>query len=201
MSSNDSKVSYFNTLLFTIITGIVSLCILGLLFFEFGQKLIFFIIAFETGVFILIGYCIYKIISSEKKKNNKKDTYVVRFDECPDYYTRKDIDGKAWCFNEYISKDPSSGKTYIIKLTPAEINFVPQDVPTVITITNTKLTNDPPYSKFELKALENDEKLETYEDKCKLLFKMPPAEDKYAKHMHYTYIPWTYAKSRCASLA
>lgn len=200
MNSNDRKVSYFNTLLFTIITGIVSLCILALLFFEFGKKLIYFIIAFEVGVFILIAYCIYKIVSGEKKKLKSGDKYVVRFDECPDYYTKKEIDGKVWCYNDYVIKD-LSGKIFVIRLTPSEINNVPQDVPTTISVTNSRLANDPVYSKFELKALETDDKIPSYEDKCKLLFKMPPAEDKYTKHMHYTYIPWTYAKSRCASLA
>lgn len=198
MASNDRRISYFNTLLFTIIAGVVSLGVLSLLFFEFGKNYIYFIIAFEAGVFCLIGYCIYKIVSAEKAKANKKDKYVVRFDECPDYYSKKSIDGKDYCINEYVTKD-ANGKMRISRLTPIDMDNRPYPVPTTITTAS----NSPAYeqNKFPLRGIEEDVNIPDYADKCKLLYKIPGDDPKYTTHKFYTSIPWTFAKGRCASLA
>lgn len=187
--------------MFTIFTGIASLGVLSFLFFDFGKKFIYFIIAFEVGVFILIAYCIYKIITGDKKKKDNKDKYVVRFDECPDYYSKKIINGEDYCFNEYLVKD-KRGNSMLIKLSPYEMNGT-----TVTPETTTKLTNivEPSaqlYSKFQLHKLEKDDNIPKFEDKCKLLFNNTSVSDpKYSSYLHYPHIPYTYAKSRCASLA
>lgn len=199
MGKSQNKISYFNTLMFTIFTGIVSLGVLSFLFFDFGKKFIYFIIAFEVGVFMLIAYCLYKIISGDKKIN-AKDKYVVRFDECPDYYSKKIIEGKEYCFNEYVVKD-NAGNVKVIKITPAEIGGVKQDPDSAITLTDIVEPNAKLYAKFELHKLENDDNIPTYEEKCKYLFKQPPVDEKYNSYRQFTYIPYTYAKSRCESLA
>lgn len=198
MATTDRRISYFNTLLFTIITGIVSLGVLSLLFFEFGKPYIYFIIAFEVGVFTIIGYCIYKIVSAEKAKADKKDKYVVRFDECPDYYSLKVIDNKDYCVNEYVTKT-SRGELRISRLTPVNTtDNRPNAVPTVINLATSSKAYE--INKFPLRGIEDDPNIPTFEEKCKLLYKVPPEEDKYKDHMFYTRIPWTFAKSRCASL-
>lgn len=194
----DTKVSYFNTLIFTVITGIISLGVLCLLFFDIGKRFLYFIIAFEIGVFALIGFCLYVIISTEMAKKKNKIKYVVRFDECPDYYTKKVKDGKEYCINKYVVKD-SRGNVFIAVISPAEIGNVPIDVPK--TISTQESTSDPLYTNFELRALENDQEIKTLEEKCKLMYTAPPSDDKYMAHMHYHFIPWTYAKSRCESVS
>lgn len=194
----DTKVSYFNTLIFTVITGIISLGIMCLLFFDIGKRFLYFIIAFEIGIFAIIGFCLYVIISTERAKKNNKIKYVVRFDECPDYYTKKIKDGKEFCINKYAVKD-TKGNVFIAVITPAEIGNETVDVPKVISSQET--TTDPLYTNFELRALESDANIPNLEDKCKLMYNLPPNEDKYMPHVHYSFIPWTYAKSRCESVS
>ena len=187
--------------MFTIFTGIASLGVLSFLFFDFGKKFIYFIIAFEVGVFILIAYCIYKIIKGDKKNKDNKDKYVVRFDECPDYYSKKIINGDDYCFNEYLVKD-KVGKPVLIKISPHEMNGTTLTPEKTTLLTNIAEQSAPPYSKFKLHKLETDDNILKFEDKCKLLFNAPSTSDpKYTDYLHYPYIPYTYAKSRCASLA
>ena len=196
----DKKISYFNTLMFTIFTAIASLGVLSFLLFDFGKKFLYFIIAFEVGVFILIGYCIYKIIKGDKKAKDNKTKYVVRFDECPDYYSKKIINGDDFCFNEYLVKD-DQGKPLLIKLTPAEIDGTAISPESYATLNNNVPTTDD-YRKFKLHRLETDEKIADFSDKCKLVFSKPNVSDsKYDNYTHYPDIPYTYIKSRCASLA
>lgn len=193
--ATDNKISYLNTLIFTIVTGIISLIVLGCLFFEFGQRFIYFIIGFEIGVFFLIGYCIYKIVRAEKRYVSGDDKYVVRFNECPDYYAKRVYDGKEYCVNDYVVKD-NAGGVYIVKVTPAST-----DPPTSITVTdNATPYSGQPYSKFELHALEADNALKTYDEKCKPLF-VNPTDAKYQGYPDVSQIPWTYVRSRCESFA
>lgn len=196
----DNKISYFNTLMFTIFTAIASLGVLSFLLFDFGKKFIYFIVAFEVGVFTLIGYCIYKIIKGDKKANDIKTKYVVRFDECPDYYSRKVINGDDFCFNEYLVKD-YQGNPVLIKISPAEIDGI-TNTPEASTILNTTIPPTDNYSKFKLHRLEADEKIADYSEKCKIVYTKPSVSDsKYDNYTHYPDIPYTYIKSRCASLA
>lgn len=196
----DNKISYFNTLMFTIFTAIASLGILSFLLFDFGKKFLYFIIAFEVGVFILIGYCIYKIIKGDKKAKDTKTKYVVRFDECPDYYSKKVINGDDYCFNEYLVRD-DQGKPVLIKLTPAEKDGTEISPESSVTLNNTVPSIDN-YNKFKLRRLESDEKISEFHNKCKLVFNKPNESDsKYDNYLHYPDIPYTYIKSRCASLA
>lgn len=198
MANNDKKMSYFNTLMFTIITGIVSLCMLALLFFEFGKKFMIFIIAFEVGVFILITYSIVKIMMLDKKK--QAANFIVKFEECPDYYAKKNIDGTDYCFNDYVVND-SNGNINIIRLTPTEINNEINKVPKTISVSDDIRSGiDKHYEKFKLRELQTDNAIPKLKDKCGLFFKAPPDDAKYNSYQHYNYIPWTYAKGRCEGL-
>ena len=59
---SDSKVSYFNTMIFTIITGTFSLLLLLILLFKDGRKVLPLILTIEIGVFLIIAVCITQII-------------------------------------------------------------------------------------------------------------------------------------------
>jgi hypothetical protein len=199
MSSN-TKISYFNTLVFTIITGVASLVLLSLLFFDIGKEFIYFIITFEIGIFVIIAYCITKIILGEMSKKKNTTGYVVSFDQCPEYYVKENIEGVEYCNNEFTTVDKITGRKYLMKLFPAEINNFPVE-PEQTVIKGPK-AGSTTYDYFPMRNLENDPDFRTMEEKCNLLFKAPTSnEDKYKEHTFYTYIPWTYAKSRCQSLA
>jgi hypothetical protein len=196
-SDNEKKISYFNTLIFTIITGIVSLAILGLLFFEFGRTFIYFIIAFEIGVFILIAYCIYKIVSGSRKSDKNKDSYVLRFNECPDYFTRREAkDGTVSCVNKYIVKD-RNGQIYLSAITPTQFNGEEVTIPASA---QPDTSTPASYEKVILRQLEKDDKFSKYQDKCNLIWNAPKATDAHAApYSGYSAIPWTYMRSRCES--
>lgn len=200
MASKEKKISYFNTLIFTIVTGIVSLCLLGLLFFDIGKEFMVFIISLEVGIFAIIGYCIYRIISHEKKKQEaaEQNLYVVNFNTCPDYYVKRVVGDKTYCFNDYTVKD-SNGKAYIMKVYPVEVNGTPIQIPPTITPSNTVANNDYLFEKFDLRALENDNTLKTTKEKCNLIFQTPA--DRVNEYSHLPSIPWTFAQSRCESFA
>ena len=85
--NNNKRISYKNTLIYTIVTAIVSLLILALLFIPSMFDYIYFIAVIELGIFIIIGVCIYKIINYEKnllddeltyyRKNNVSSTWTL----------------------------------------------------------------------------------------------------------------------------
>lgn len=197
--STQSKVSYFNTLIFTIITGIASLILLTLLFFNIGKEFIYAIITFEVGIFAIIAYCITQIIIAESNKSKKTTSYVINFDQCPDYYTKKIVNGVEYCFNEYMGKD-EAGNNYVMKISPAEVNHEPRSLPATVTVSDT-VTGQSYLDVFELRKLQDDPNFKTMEEKCALVSKAPVSLDaKYTPHTMYTYMPWTYAQSRCQSL-
>lgn len=200
MASKEKKVSYFNTLIFTIITGVLSLGILGLLLYDIGKDFVFFIVTLEAGIFIIIGYCIYRIISHEKAKEkaSQEDRYVVNFDTCPDYYVKRMVGDKEYCFNDYTVKD-ETGKTYIMKVYPMEVNGTPIQIPPTIRPSNNVGGNEYLFEKFDLHALESDPTLKTYKDKCNLVYQTPA--DRMNQYSHIPSLPWTFAQSRCESLA
>jgi hypothetical protein len=197
---SEQNVSYFNTLIFTIVTGVISLCILGVLFFEFGQKMIYFIIAFEVGVFILIGYCIYKIVSGNNKLAVRKNNYSLKFNECPDYYTKQMINGETYCVIDYISKD-RNGLYFMSRLTPTTNAQGEAMEPPKTVIVNTSSTTSPTgIEKIPLYKLERDEAISSSRDKCKLLYSVPKdTAAKYVPYNGYSLMPWTYMHSRCES--
>jgi hypothetical protein len=199
-ATNNNKISYFNTLIFTIIAGVVSLGVVSLLFFDFGKQIIYFIVAFEVGVLGIIAYCIYKIIKGEMDKNNKKDKYVVRFDQCPDYYSSKIINNKEYCVADYIVRN-DKGDVTVMRIFPEKDARGSISAPASINLDYANQTGTDYKYKFELRQLEQDPKIPTFEEKCKYLYTQPPPNPKYNAYRHFTQIPWTYAKSRCASLA
>jgi len=198
VASRDQKVSYFNTLIFTVLTGIICLSLLALLLFDIGKEFMYFIITLEVGAFAVIGYCITRIILYERqrKKNMEDSVYVVKFDTCPDYYVKRNVNGKTYCFNDYPIKD-KFGKNYIIKVMPVTVGTTPiAPPPRSINVSDT-VSGEFLFNKFELNALENDPEIPSYSEKCKLMYETPT--DKRNQYQHLPWIPWTHARSRCQS--
>ena len=107
---DNRKVSYFRTLIFTIISAMISLVLFGVLYLKPEFKS--FVITIEIGIFAIIGYTIYSIVQHEKLLNQMSDPSRFRFgfDSCPDYYIKRvDEDTrKDFCSNEYIVVDKES---------------------------------------------------------------------------------------------
>lgn len=198
MASKERKISYFNTLIFTIVTGIVSLALLGLLFFDIGKDFIVFLVTLEVGIFVIIGYCIYRIVSHERQKQRalEQNQYVVDFNTCPEYYVKRMVGDTAYCFNDYTVKD-ANGNAYIMKVYPVAVNGTPVQLPPTMVPSNQVANTDYLFEKFPLRALENDNTLKTQKEKCALLYNTPA--DRVHEYSHLPSVPWTYAQSRCAS--
>ena len=85
----NKKISYTNTLFFTIFNAIFAIILVLLLFFRIiPSEYMYFIIGVEVGVVLIVAYCIYRIIRFEKfleAMRNPKNLYIP-FDSCPDYF-------------------------------------------------------------------------------------------------------------------
>lgn len=195
----NSKISYFNTLIFTIVTGVISLLLLGLLFLDIGKPFLPFIVALEVGIFLIIGYCIYSIwaLDKEMKDATANKRFVVKFDTCPDYYVKRNINGSTYCSNDYTGLNENGDKN-VIKILPTEIKGSAVSMPEKLVLSSNVLPSDSLVDKFDLYALDKDNNLKDTQAKCNLIHSTPANTD--PKHSIYPSLPWTYAKSRCESI-
>lgn len=200
----DKKIAYFNTLIFTVITGIVSLIVLSFLFFDFGKAFIYLIVIFEMGVFIIIGTCIYFIIKAEGDKKNKTD-YLVNIDQCPDYYTKTTnvLDGKDYCLNYHQGSD-ALGTRVLTRIFPMK-NANGDDLMVSRSIRLSEISpvaSQSDYNNFPLYSLQTDEKLNDTAKRCDAIFRKPSASlGTNGAYDSHSLMPWTYARSRCAGLS
>ena len=190
MALENQRISYFNTLIFTIISGVVSLLLLCSLFFQPFKKYIVAIVTIEIGIFIIISYCIYKIVKNDNylKDLMAKNKLVINFDECGDYFVRRTDDkGDFYCSNDYVITDETN-TSYIMKIYPASINL-PSTNNLNYSNPKTAFVNNR-LETYKLQEL-NNSNLPTNTDKCRPLYDQVNQYDGYDK------IPWTYARSRC----
>ena len=192
MSKENKKISYKNTLIFTICAAVLSIILGAVLFFTSFRDYIYFIAIVEVAIFAIIGYCIYKIVTYEKRlealRNSQRTT--IAFTECPDYYVKKyDPKGVPFCANEYRVKDRQSNES-IMKIYPSSIEPPSTHNPTG------QIDTAPKYEKFYLGELANAKKLTNSKEKCSVLF-TEPSDAALAQYKGYTQIPWTYVRSRC----
>jgi hypothetical protein len=194
--NDNKKISYKNTLIYTIVTAIVSLLILALLFIPSMFDYIYFIAVIELGIFIIIGVCIYKIINFEKNLNKLRDqdTYYIPFSECADYFVKKnDTKGNTYCSNEYTVKD-QYGNDKIMKIYPNTKSL--PDKHNNTTIADITLNTSDKHDKYSLNQIPDSKLLKTNQQKCSVLFVEPTATN-LAAFTGYTEIPWTYLRGRC----
>ena len=201
MSDENMKVSYFNTLIFTIFAGIVSLVLLVLLYFKGFNQYLPFIIALEVGLFGLILLCITQIILNEiyLDKLKKNLGYKVDFNICPDYYTKRNNGNKEICSSDYIYIDKNK-KNWIMKIYPEDDPKNPtqgsRPLPSMVSFDYKE--TDAKYEKFPLNEIENEKTFKTYAEKCGVLAK-DPQEPSLAYLKGYNLVPWTTMNSKCAS--
>lgn len=205
MASETTKVSYFRTLVFTVIAAIMSLGLFGILFVEGGKDWMPFVIAVELGIFGIITYCITLIVQREKLLENQKDAknYSLKFDMCPDYFIKRydEITQKDFCSNEYSVIDLNSpfGKRVTMKIVGES-----DSLPTFHSSTymnrdpNTKVASPPePLDKFYTDAL-YDTSIKTDSERCSIIARNASPDSKFENK--FKQLPWTYARTRCDGL-
>lgn len=100
----DSASHYINTLVFTVVAGIVSMLLLLLVLraSEAVRKFSVFIITIEVGLVLIMAVAIYRIIVQERrayKHSVNGLNNLLQVVACPDYWTRR---GDT-CYNTMIS--------------------------------------------------------------------------------------------------
>lgn len=188
----NKKISYKNTLIFTIFAAVTSVVLIAALFFTSFREYIYFIVIVELAIFAIIGYCIYKIVTYEKRLEALRNAKAknVAFHECPDYYIKKyDTKGAPFCSNEYRVQDQQAND-YIMKIYPSSV-----ETPSKIDLSGS-IENASKHDKFYLNEIPNTRDLVTSKEKCSVLFNEPTAPN-LLQVKGYTEIPWTYMRSRC----
>lgn len=199
--NNDSKVSYFNTLIFTIVAGIISLLLLLSLFSDtVKQNAFYFIIAVEIGIFTVIGICIFQIIANEAKLRalKKQIGAKINFYDCPEYFTKEEKDGDTLCVNNYTIRD-ISGKKLTLRIYPVD-----KDMPLPSALPTSTITKN---EKFSLYQIEQDPEFKTAKDQCAFVLSEPNVnsatssaqKERLNRYVGYSKLPWMHARSRCAA--
>ena len=200
---DNRKMSYFRTLIFTVISAILSLVIFSLLYFK--PELKAFVITVEIGIFFIIGYAIWAIVQHEKLLAKMSDPSMFRldFESCPDYYIKRiDEDTrKYFCSNEYIVVDKESPleKKLIMKMVDENTNLPLHHTATFnVKDENTKISLPPPiYDKFYIDDFYTVD-LTSDKDRCDVI--NPNVISQNEKYKGYKTIPWTYTRARCDGL-
>lgn len=194
MPQQQDRLSYINTLIFTIFAALLSIALLFLVFLKATKEYIVFIVTVEVGLLAIIFYCIYKIVKSEKDLRSLRDAskLVVKFDECADYYVRRmDSDNNVYCSNDYIFTKDNDAQ-YLMKIYPESVSLPNNTLNNASS--NAKYNpNAGRYEEYLLQELATASNLPTYADKCKPLF------TNVNNYTEYSKIPWTFARSRCQS--
>lgn len=193
MKENKS-ISYKNTLIYTIIASIISAGLLIGLAFKSIFDYVYLIAVVEVGIFIIIGVCLYKIITYDKRMESLREDrkLVVPFNECPDYYVKKysRTNGNPYCSNEHHVID-KSGNKFLMKVYPNDVSSLPSSHDFQERID----TSTPKYEKFwlnELGALTNSK------ERCAVVLSTPTDPSK-SKYNDYSKLAWTNVRGRCDS--
>lgn len=193
MVNENSRVSYFNTLIFTIISGIISLLLLLALFFEVGKKNAYLIIMVEIGIFTIIALCIYKIIINEKRlSKDKKQIYnKLSFQSCPDYFEKSIENDVTYCKNNFVITNADNTQKKIL-IYPLAATLPKPSYP----LNNS--SSNPITFKFPLYNVEKSDKFKSANDECAIIMKEPPPNVVALQEFKdYSKLPWSYARSRC----
>lgn len=190
---NDSKkTSYYNTLIFTIVAGIISVLLLLTLMFKRLRQFLPFIITLEIGIFLIIAWCVTVIYLNEKDMEKKRNEATsIQFDKCPDYFVKTTEGDKLMCVNQYMYIDDKNNQ-YWMKIYPINES---------VTLPS-NLNSGTNLDAFPLMSLEQDSTLKSYKEKCSPLFNpsRPLNSQGQDPYLHYDKLPWTTMRGKCASL-
>jgi hypothetical protein len=204
MQNENRRISYVRTLVFTIVSALLSIALFSLIFVKGSRDWLLFIIITEIGIFSIIIYCIIAIINREKKIQEMRDpkNYVIKFDNCPDYYVKRyDTSSKGYfCSNEYVVVDPrNTTKKLIMKLFPENDNSSPPYHSSDFKVKNGTgpLTDPQPSDKFMIEDMLS--KITTNDERCQVV--NPNLVEKSTDKLKgFKSLPWTSVQKRCDTL-
>jgi hypothetical protein len=183
-----------------------------LFFVPASRNYLAFIVTIEVGLFLIIAYCIVTIMNKEKlfdEMSNPKN-YVVKFDDCPDYFNRKydESTRKFYCSNEYIVEHPlDSSRQAIMKMMLYDPNNVNIQFPNnhsneYMNVNGSVPTKPIPSEKFYVDVFQN-KTLKDTSDRCSLVDDSSVKvfeNDTIENRADYKKLPWTSVRSRCNGL-
>lgn len=204
MQNENRRISYVRTLVFTIVSALLSIALFAMIFVKGARDWLLFIIVAEIGIFSIIFYCIYAIINREKKLQAMRDpnNYVIKFDNCPDYYVKRyDTATKGYfCSNEYVISDTRNPtKNLIMKVYAENDNSSPPNHNADFKVKNDSgpVTDPQPMDKFMIDDFLT--KLTTTNERCQVV--NPNVVEQSTDALKgYKNIPWTSVQKRCETL-
>ena len=132
--STDAANLYFNTLVFTIISGIAVIVLLAFMLSD--KKGIMkpytpFLVTLQVGVVFVILYAMISVLINENKLNNKRkglENRRAHLLSCPDYWTLdEDGKGKRTCQNTYKIPD-SNDKDFLTMQGASSLDLAEYDM-------------------------------------------------------------------------
>lgn len=184
--------SYYNLLIFTILSAIISIILIIVVYLQDYKKYIPFIATLIFGIFGIILYIIIKVYLNNLDYNNQ----ILTFDKCPEYFNKKIIDGKEICTNDSIYYDENNNQ-FILKVYPVDNINKQFPLPSKLNLTYSQSDNK--YEKFPLNEINNTASLNNNTKKCSTIYGTVTDPD-LATFNQYALTPWTNFKSQCASV-
>lgn len=105
--------NYINTLIFCIVVKGISIFILVLLLFKFGQRYAYALLTVEVCLILIVIYALLRIRYYENKIVNeyvKQKTSAIDLNNCPDYYVKRIENDTVFCSSNYVT--PNDKFTY-----------------------------------------------------------------------------------------
>ena len=193
--ANNSQ-TYVNTMVFAIVSGIVSVALLVALYFvESLNAYIFAIATIEIGLLLIIIFSLYSIIAYEsnvRKAINNAGKNSIAANSCPDYYTmRFGANGVTdnTCRNTFSGKTPQ-GLRYVMFYVPSTKYESTGQGRAV------RFTGNPADGSIKIKSLEEI----PMTDACKIIQGLPAESDVDKKSANNYSIPWTDLRPKCESI-
>lgn len=190
--------SYINTLVFTLVVGLLSLLLLlGMIFTTAMGTYAWFVITLEVGFFAIILWNLIQITTYESRvrkmtHNAAKNSLVAQ--TCPDYFTMSySTTGETECINVFKGVSPAKER-FIMLFVPSTSSEQVVDDATKSTMT--RFTVNPPDMKIAMKTFEE----KRVEDACKIVQGRADLASSPSEPNNYT-VPWTDLRNKCEGFA
>ncbi len=194
MSSTIQKnTSYINTLIFTIIAGIVSVGLLVIILYANVDEYKYALITIEAGLIGVIVYALVRIYINESAaarmaSNAHKNSLLAK--NCPDYYTViNSAKSGQMCNNTFKGITPT-GVPFVMVYTPTA-RFTQNGTNHVV------FHGNPADASIDIKKFEDKQ----VQEACLYVAGRPIEGDPDTKSSNNYSIPWTDMRSKCDGLS
>jgi hypothetical protein len=188
--------TYINTMVFSIIAGLVSIAMLvALMLSESLNAYMFLIITIEMGLLAIIIHALYRVIAYEakvRKAINNASSNAFAADNCPDYYTLKySTSGSTEhaCRNFFKGRTPD-GRPFIMYFVPSDTFKSTGQGSGVV------FPGNPSDDSIKIKTLENL----TSSEACRIVQGLPAESDSKKDTPNNYSIPWTDLRPKCETI-